>query len=240
MLTPAATERASDSELWQLVRQGSAPAFETVVRRHQSLVCAVAYSYCGDLTLSEDIAQETFWAAWRERATLEQADSLRSWLCGIARNLGNNARRRASRAAEAATPLEAVAEPTLSRPSPYLRAWLPPRPATRRRRAFPVPSGGHVPVAGLELLRPVDNIRGLLGQRPHVGHELLQIKRTDPLGGDVPDQGAAIRTQPRHEGIIDPSSMTRTKVNSQPFPWLGQCPTSGPGSRPDPGFRRTE
>jgi zinc protease len=112
MSTPAVTERASDSELWQLVRQGSAPAFELVVKRHQSLVCAVAYSSCGDLTLSEDIAQETFWAAWRERAALEQAGSLRSWLCGIARNLGNNARRRASRAAEAATPLEDVAEPS--------------------------------------------------------------------------------------------------------------------------------
>jgi zinc protease len=112
MSTPAVTERASDSELWQLVRQGSAPAFESVVKRHQSLVCAVAYSYCGDLTLSEDIAQETFWAAWRERAALEQAGSLRSWLCGIARNLGNNARRRALRAAEAAIPLEDVAEPS--------------------------------------------------------------------------------------------------------------------------------
>ena len=72
----------------------------------------MAYSSCGDLTLSEDIAQETFWAAWRERAALEQPGSLRSWLCGIARNLGNNARRRASRADEAVTPLEAVAEPS--------------------------------------------------------------------------------------------------------------------------------
>jgi RNA polymerase sigma factor (sigma-70 family) len=70
------------------------------------------------LTLSEDIAQETFWAAWRERAALEQASSLRSWLCGIARNLGNNARRRASRAAETATPLEAVAEPAMPTPGP--------------------------------------------------------------------------------------------------------------------------
>jgi RNA polymerase sigma factor (sigma-70 family) len=111
MLTPGETERASDAELWRLVRQGSAPAFEAVVRRYQSLVCAVAYSSYGDVTLSEDIAQETFWVAWRERATLAQAASLRSWLCGIARNLANHARRRAARAAEAAAPLEAVAEP---------------------------------------------------------------------------------------------------------------------------------
>src|SRR5437764_13806697 len=96
-MTPIVAEHAPDSELWQCVRQGSAPAFEAVVRRHQSLVCAVAYSACGDLTLSEDVAQETFWAAWRGRATLAQPGSLRSWLCGIARNLGNNARRRTAR-----------------------------------------------------------------------------------------------------------------------------------------------
>jgi RNA polymerase sigma factor (sigma-70 family) len=118
MLTPSAVERASDSELWQLVGRGNAAAFEAVVRRHQALVCAVAYSSCGDLSLSEDIAQETFWAAWRERAKLARADSLRSWLCGIARNLGNNARRRASRAAEATTPLGAAAEPATPAPGP--------------------------------------------------------------------------------------------------------------------------
>src|SRR5262245_15378596 len=107
-MATAVSER-EDRDLWRLVTEGSVPAFETVVRRHQSLVCAVAYSACGDLTLSEDVAQETFWAAWRQRATLEQPGSLRSWLCGIARNLGNNARRRTARAS--ATPLEAVTEP---------------------------------------------------------------------------------------------------------------------------------
>ena len=127
MLTPAVTERASDSELWQLVRQGSAPAFESVVKRHQSLVCAVAYSACGDLALSEDVAQETFWAAWRERAALEQPGRLRSWLCGIARNLGHNARRRT---APAATPLEAAAEPAAPAPGPADQA------ATREEEAL--------------------------------------------------------------------------------------------------------
>src|SRR5438477_8196065 len=90
----------SDPDLWQLVCQGSASAFEVLVRRYQSRVCAVAYSACGDLALSEDVAQETFWTAWRQRATLEQPSQLGSWLCGIARNLGKNARRRAARPAE--------------------------------------------------------------------------------------------------------------------------------------------
>ena len=92
----------SDASLWQLVRQGSTSAFEVLVRRYQSRVCAVAYSACGNLALSEDLAQETFWTAWRQRNVLEHPGHLGSWLCGIARNLGKNARRKASRPVESA------------------------------------------------------------------------------------------------------------------------------------------
>jgi RNA polymerase sigma factor (sigma-70 family) len=113
MLTAVVDERAPDHDLWQLVCQGSVPAFEVLVRRHQSLVCAVAYSACGDLALSEDVAQETFWIAWRQPASLEDPGRLRSWLCGIARNLGNNARRREPRTATAV-----VAELPTQRPGP--------------------------------------------------------------------------------------------------------------------------
>jgi RNA polymerase sigma factor (sigma-70 family) len=99
MAIPEFYEPSADGDLWQLVRQGSVPAFEALVRRYQSLVCAVAYNACGDLALSEDVAQEAFWAAWRERASLAEPGCLRGWLCGIARNLGHNARRRQLRTA---------------------------------------------------------------------------------------------------------------------------------------------
>src|SRR5438045_6978256 len=104
MTTTPRTEDASESDpnLWQLVCRGNTSAFEVLVGRYQSLVCSVAYSACGDLALSEDVAQETFWTAWRQRASLEQPDRLRAWLCGIARNLAKDARRKASRPAESA------------------------------------------------------------------------------------------------------------------------------------------
>src|SRR5262245_21721222 len=117
MTTPVLNEQTPDAELWQLVRQGDKAAYEVVVRRHQSLVCAVAYNACGDLALSEDVAQEAFWAAWRERASLLEPDRLRAWLCGNARNLGHNARRRASRAA-ASAPLGAAAAVPAGGPGP--------------------------------------------------------------------------------------------------------------------------
>src|SRR3954447_3442294 len=104
MTTTRRTEDASgsDSDLWQLASRGSASAFEVLVRRYQSLVCLVAYSACGNLALSEDVAQETFWAAWRQRASLEQPERLRAWLCGIARNLAKDARRKTSRQVDSA------------------------------------------------------------------------------------------------------------------------------------------
>lgn len=84
----------TDAALWQLVCGDDRQAFAELVGRHQSAVSAVAYNACGDLTLSEDIAQEAFWAAWRERTALLDPSRLRAWLCGIARNLARNAVRR--------------------------------------------------------------------------------------------------------------------------------------------------
>jgi RNA polymerase sigma factor (sigma-70 family) len=118
MTTTMRADPAADSDLWRRVCQGDAPAFETLVQRYQSLVCAVAYNACGDLALSEDVAQETFWAAWRERESLEEPARLRGWLCGIARNLGRNARRRAARPAESASPLNAGTEVAVNAPGP--------------------------------------------------------------------------------------------------------------------------
>ena len=47
----------------------------------------------GDRALSEDIAQETFVAAWRSLSTLRDPTKLGEWLRGIARNLARKARR---------------------------------------------------------------------------------------------------------------------------------------------------
>src|SRR3954451_19138577 len=120
MTTTPRTEDASesDSNLWQLVCRGSASAFEVLVRRYQSLVCSVAYSACGNLALSEDVAQETFWTAWRQRASLQQPDRLKAWLCGIARNLAKNARRKASRPVESAERQDVLGELSSDEPGP--------------------------------------------------------------------------------------------------------------------------
>src|SRR5688572_30705401 len=75
-------------------RAGDRDAFGELVTRYQSLVCSITYSATGSLATSEDIAQETFLAAWQQLASLREPAKLRSWLCGIARNLANNTLRR--------------------------------------------------------------------------------------------------------------------------------------------------
>jgi zinc protease len=87
----------TDGQLWDLVCQDDQDAFEALVRRHQAAICAVAYNICGNFSLSEDLSQEAFWIAWRDRQSLKDPLKLRGWLGGIVRNLARNSMRQASR-----------------------------------------------------------------------------------------------------------------------------------------------
>jgi len=89
----------SDAELLEASKRGEREAFGALVERYQGVVCAVSYSRTGDRALSEDVAQDTFIAAWRQLDQLREVGRLRSWLCGIARNLARKARRRTEREA---------------------------------------------------------------------------------------------------------------------------------------------
>ena len=88
---------ASDIELVQASLRGEQEAFGHLVARYQDVVCAVSYSSTGDQVLGEDVAQETFIAAWRQLDRLRDSQRLRPWLCGIARNLARTARKRRKR-----------------------------------------------------------------------------------------------------------------------------------------------
>ncbi|MEQ1829917.1 MAG: sigma-70 family RNA polymerase sigma factor, partial [Pirellula sp.] len=86
----------TDEELWNLVLQGDPAAFEAVVDRHKGTVSAVAYCFVSDLARCQDISQETFWTAWKNRLELIDKSKLASWLCGIARNLARQSVRKES------------------------------------------------------------------------------------------------------------------------------------------------
>lgn len=84
-----------DSALYERCLAGDVRAFEHIIERYQSLICAIAYSAAGSRVQSEDLAQETFVAAWNNLPKLRDPAKFRAWLCGIVRNLALNRRRQA-------------------------------------------------------------------------------------------------------------------------------------------------
>ena len=112
-------EGTTDIQLLELCLNGDRDAYGQLVNRYQSLICSMAYSACGNLTRSEDLAQETFVTAWKMLKTLKDRSKFKSWLCGIARNLNNNSIRQQDRnPVAAAAPLDSIAETVSSIPSP--------------------------------------------------------------------------------------------------------------------------
>ena len=81
------TTLMADGKLVAMTLEGDREAFRRIVERYQTLVCSIAYNATGDLAQSEDLAQETFIAGWKQLAKLREPEKLRPWLCGIARNL---------------------------------------------------------------------------------------------------------------------------------------------------------
>jgi len=100
MATVLQNPKSSDIEIWNCAVKGDTKAFEQVVISHQSAVSAVAFNIVGDFATSQDIAQETFWAAWKSKDSLRDAKRLGAWLCGIARNLARQWIRTKSRRKE--------------------------------------------------------------------------------------------------------------------------------------------
>jgi RNA polymerase sigma factor (sigma-70 family) len=97
----------TDADLVAESRGGSRDAFRQIVERYQTLICSLAYSATGNVSQSEDVAQETFLAAWTDLRSLREPDKLRAWLCGIVRNrIRKSLQREGREPAHDATPLE--------------------------------------------------------------------------------------------------------------------------------------
>ena len=97
----------NDAELVAESLDGSRDAFRRIVERYQTLICSLAYSATGNVSRSEDMAQETFIAAWKQLRALREPAKLRAWLCGIARHrIQKNFERDGREPALNAAPLE--------------------------------------------------------------------------------------------------------------------------------------
>lgn len=77
----------TEKQLLEATKQGRTEAFEQIILRYQSLVCAITFSSTGRQDLSEELAQESFLQAWRCLGQLNDLGKFRSWLCSITRSV---------------------------------------------------------------------------------------------------------------------------------------------------------
>ena len=74
----------ADAALVAAARDGSRAAFSTLIDRHQQAVRAFLRRLLPNPADADDLAQETFLAAWSRLPSWRGEASLRTWLCGIA------------------------------------------------------------------------------------------------------------------------------------------------------------
>jgi RNA polymerase sigma factor (sigma-70 family) len=102
-----------DEALVKAAQGGSAEAFSRLVERHQQAVRAFLRRASGDWAQADDLAQETFLAAWSRIGRLKAGASVRAWLCGIGYNKHLTAIRSAGRERARGAAYEADREVTL-------------------------------------------------------------------------------------------------------------------------------
>ena len=113
------TAEFNDAELVAESLDGNRDAFRQIVERYQTLISSLAYCATGNVSQSEDLAQETFVSAWKQLADLREPAKLRPWLCSITRFLiSKEFRRQGREPVHAAESLEAVDEWASPEPLP--------------------------------------------------------------------------------------------------------------------------
>lgn len=113
------TTEFNDAELVAESLGGNREAFRQIVERYQTLISSLAYCATGDVSRSEDLAQETFLTAWKQLAELREPAKLRPWLCSITRFLiSKEFRRQGREPVHAAESLEAMDEWAAPEPMP--------------------------------------------------------------------------------------------------------------------------
>jgi RNA polymerase sigma-70 factor (ECF subfamily) len=88
---------ADDAALLAAARAGAPGAFNTLIDRHQQAVRAFLRRLMPDAAEADDVAQETFIAAWRGLGGFRGAASIRGWLCAIAWRKAQSAARSGAR-----------------------------------------------------------------------------------------------------------------------------------------------
>ncbi len=87
----------SEPELLARAAAGSNRAFAEIVDQHQQAVRTFLRRVCSERSDIDDIAQETFLAAWAQAGRYRGGASIRTWLCAIAWRKARDAARASGR-----------------------------------------------------------------------------------------------------------------------------------------------
>ncbi len=133
-------DELADDDLMLLTRANREDAFETLIRRHQSLVLGLSVRYFADRSLGTDVTQDVFLALWAERERYRGRGKFRSYLfsmtmhrCHVVarqrkshlRKLANVAQDNRARATEADQALDTLVEAERAREVRELLTRLP-------------------------------------------------------------------------------------------------------------------
>lgn len=114
-----AKKNETEVELIQASIKGNNAAFEGLVAKYQSMVCAITYGATGDIGISEELAQEAFVRVWKDLAQLREFAHFKAWVCSITRATISNYRRREKKnLIRKATPLKAAGAISSDLPEP--------------------------------------------------------------------------------------------------------------------------
>ncbi|MBN1934744.1 MAG: sigma-70 family RNA polymerase sigma factor [Anaerolineae bacterium] len=103
----------SDIDVLRAIAQGSQQAITELYDRHARHLLNYLAHLTGDADAAEDLVQELFVVVWRDARRFRGQSSVRTWLFGIAHNLGITALRRSQ-----TLPLDEFAADSLADPGP--------------------------------------------------------------------------------------------------------------------------
>jgi RNA polymerase sigma factor (sigma-70 family) len=171
-----------DEILLAAVRDGSDRAFNTLIDRHQQAVRTFLRGLVANHSDADDMAQETFLAAWTQAKAFRGQGSVRSWLFSIAWRKAKDSQRRWFRAARRDTTYhefsggdEAAETPTEDRI--LLRQALLALPMDQRAAVVLCLGSGYthaeaadmlaIPLGTIKsyVLRGREKLRGILGEK---------------------------------------------------------------------------
>ena len=86
----AKKDKDSDLALVRRVKKGEYSAFDLLVLKYQSRVIAISTKYVKDIQLAEDIAQESFFKAYKSIDSFREESAFYTWLYRITANTAIN------------------------------------------------------------------------------------------------------------------------------------------------------